>query len=84
LEVTKDKVTLNNTIFEIIINKLVINIYKIFINIKLINFIVSVFLNTFIITEYTEDIYFIKDKVVITIFIFIINKYNYKTEIIGF
>ncbi len=45
--------------------------------------IVSVFLSAFIATEYTEDIYFIKNKVVIVIFIFIINKRNYKTEIIG-
>jgi hypothetical protein len=45
--------------------------------------IVSVFLNAFIATEYTEDTYFIRDKVVITIFIFIVNKYYYKTEIIG-
>ncbi len=47
------------------------------------NPIISIFLNTFIATEYTEDIYFIRDKVVIAIFIFIINKYNYKTETIG-
>ncbi len=45
------------------------------------NPIISVFLNTFIVTEYTEDIYFIRDKVVIIIFIFIV---NYKTETIGF
>jgi hypothetical protein len=45
--------------------------------------IVSVFLSAFIITEYTEDTYFIRDKVVITIFIFIVNKYNYETETIG-
>jgi len=46
--------------------------------------IVSVFLSAFIVTEYTEDTYFIRDKVVITIFIFIVNKCNYKTETIGF
>jgi len=45
--------------------------------------IVFIFLNTFIATEYTEDTYFIKNKIVIIIFIFIINEYNYKTEIIG-
>jgi hypothetical protein len=45
--------------------------------------IVFIFLSVFIATEYTEDIYFIKDKVVIFIFIFIINERNYKTEIIG-
>jgi len=47
------------------------------------NPIVSVFLSAFIATEYTEDTYFIKNKVVITIFIFIVNKRNYKTETIG-
>jgi hypothetical protein len=67
-----------------IINKLAVSIYRIFIGIKVINPIVSVFFNIFIITEYTEDTYFIRDKVVITIFIFIVNKYNYKTETIGF
>jgi len=45
--------------------------------------IISVFLSAFIVTEYTEDAYFIKDKVVITIFIFIVNEYNYKTETIS-
>ncbi len=48
------------------------------------NSIVSVFLNTYITIESAEDIYFIKNKVVITIFIFIVNKRNYKTEIMGF
>ncbi len=47
------------------------------------NPIVSVFLSAFIATEYTEDTYFIKNKVVITIFIFIVNKRNYKAETIG-
>ncbi len=40
------------------------------------NFIVLIFLNTFIAIEGAKDIYFIKNKVVITIFIFIINKYK--------
>jgi hypothetical protein len=47
------------------------------------NPIVFIFFNTFITIEDTKDIYFIKDKTVITIFIFIVYKYNYKTEIIG-
>ncbi len=64
-------------------NKLAVNIYKIFIGIKVINLIIFIFLNTFIVTEYTEDVYFIKNKIIIAIFIFIINKYNYKTEMIG-
>jgi hypothetical protein len=46
------------------------------------NSIVFIFFNTFIVIKDTKDIYFIKDKIVITIFIFIVNKYNYKTEII--
>jgi len=46
--------------------------------------IVSVFLSAFIAAEYTEDTYFIRDKVVIAIFIFIVNERNYKTETIGF
>jgi hypothetical protein len=47
------------------------------------NPIVLIFLNALIATEGAKDTYFIKDKVVITIFIFIINKYNYKTEIVS-
>jgi hypothetical protein len=46
--------------------------------------IVSVFLSAFIATEYTEDTYFIRDKIVITILILIVNKRNYKTETISF
>jgi len=46
--------------------------------------IISIFLSAFIITEYTEDTYFIRDKVIIIIFIFIVNKRNYKTETVGF
>ncbi len=47
------------------------------------NPIISVFFNILIISEGAEDAYLIK-KIVITIFIFIINKYNYKIEIINF
>ena len=80
---TSDIVALDNNIFEIIINKLAVNIYRIFIGIEVINLIVFIFLGAFIVTEYTEDTYFIRDKVVIIIFIFIVNKYNYKTETIS-
>ncbi len=69
--------------FEIVIGEYLIGIYKIFIYIKVIDPIVSVFLNTLVTIERTEDTYFIKDKVVITIFIFIVNKRNYKTETIN-
>jgi hypothetical protein len=77
------KVILNNIIFEIIINKIVLNIYRIFIGIEVIFSIISVFLNTLITTKGTENTYFIKNKIIIFLFIFIVNKYNYKTEIIG-
>jgi hypothetical protein len=45
------------------------------------NPIFPIFLNAFIVTKGAKDTYFIRDKVVITISIFNINKYN-KTEII--
>ncbi len=77
------KVILNNIIFEIIINKIEFNIYRIFIGIEAIFSIISVFINTLITTKGTENTYFIKNKIIIFLFIFIVNKYNYKTEIIG-
>ncbi len=46
------------------------------------NLIISVFFSA-IDKEYTENTYLIRNEVVIAIFIFIVNKRNYKTETIG-
>ncbi len=59
-----------------------INIYKILIYIEVINLIVFIFLKVLITTEGANNTYFIRDKIIIFIFIFIVNEYNYKTEII--
>jgi len=75
--------TYYSSIVEAVIGEYFIGIYRIFIYIEVMNPIVLIFLNALIATEGAKDTYFIKDKVVITIFIFIINKYNYKTEIVS-
>ncbi len=73
----KDRITLDNIIFEAVVGEYPIGIYKTLIYIKVINILIFIFLSAFIATEGAKNTYFIKDKVMITIFIFIINEYNY-------
>ncbi len=79
----RDKVTLNNTIFVPVIGEYLINIYKILINIKVIDIIIAIFFNGPITIKGTKYTYFIKYEIIIILFKFIINIGNYKAEVIS-
>jgi len=67
----------------LIIGERLISIYRILISIKVINMIIAIFFNKPITRKGAKYAYFIRYKIIVVIFKFIINISNYKAEAIG-
>jgi len=78
-----DKVALDDIIFIPVVSERPISIYKILIGIEVMNTVVIIFFSGSIAMKGAKYIYFIRYKVVVVIFKFIINIGNYKAEVIN-